>query len=130
MEYKKDFDEWNSAKKKLDKRDRDVFFHEGEIWWTSVGVNIGSEQDGKNKSFIRPVLVYKILSKNTFLGIPMTSALKEDKNHIPFYFNYDFHSAIIFQIKTFDGKRLRNLMGSISLYLNNKIKKAVIHLVS
>jgi len=39
----KDFDKWNMKKKKLDKNKRDLLFKEGEIWWCSLGVNIGEE---------------------------------------------------------------------------------------
>ena len=37
----KDFDRWNEQKKKLHDGEREVLFHEREIWWCSLGVNIG-----------------------------------------------------------------------------------------
>jgi len=49
----KNFDSWNEPKKLLHtsvKSNR--LFHEGDIWWCSVGLNIGSEQDGKNNLLI------------------------------------------------------------------------------
>ena len=39
----KDFDAWNFKKKELDKNKRDLLFKEGEIWWCSLGLNIGEE---------------------------------------------------------------------------------------
>ena len=68
----KDFDGWNMVKKRLDRAYYHFEFSEGEIWWGSVGVNIGNEQNGKGKNFCRPVLVYKKINKNLFYGIPFT----------------------------------------------------------
>lgn len=47
---KKDFDKWNNRKKIIDQKEisNQMFFNEREIWWGSLGVNIGYEQDGKN----------------------------------------------------------------------------------
>jgi hypothetical protein len=42
--YAKDFDHWNdaepSAVQPID------FVNERQVWWASLGINIGSEQDG------------------------------------------------------------------------------------
>ena len=46
---KKDFDEWNELKKKLDGSYYNFEFSEGKIWWSSLGVNIGNEQNGRGK---------------------------------------------------------------------------------
>ena len=45
----KDFDKWNELKKKLHVRQERLLFHEREIWWCSLGVNIGFEENGKNE---------------------------------------------------------------------------------
>ncbi len=47
--YVKDFDGWNSSKKLVDISDRQVFGYPREVWWCSLGVNIGAEVDGKNE---------------------------------------------------------------------------------
>jgi len=96
----------------------------------NVGINVGSEQDGKGNLFIRPVFIYKKINSRTFLGIPLTKVLKEDLEHVPFYFDYDISTVIISQIRVFDRKRLEHRMGSVSDYLFLKIKKAVIAFVS
>lgn len=50
----KNFDSWNELKKGLENTnrllDKEFFFHEREIWWTSLGLNLGHEQDGKNNN--------------------------------------------------------------------------------
>jgi len=56
----------------------------------------------------------------------MTTKLREDYAHVSFYFNYNFNTAIISQIKTFDSKRLFEKTGITSDYLHNKMKKATI----
>ncbi len=122
-EYFKDFDNWNRIKQKIDKKDRNLFYYEKEIWWVSMGVNVGSEQNGKGEMFVRPVLVYKKTKGGLFIGILITSTLKDDSINIAFYFEYDLHTALIFQIKSYDSKRLIRKFGSISDYLYYKIKK-------
>ena len=42
-----------------------------------MGQNIGFEQNGKGKEFIRPVLIYKKLTKDMFIGIPLTTTNRE-----------------------------------------------------
>lgn len=125
MEYEKDFEKWNKLKQNLDNSDRKVFFHEKEIWWTSVGVNIGSEQDGKGEFSLRPVYIVKKTSLKTFMGVPLTKALREDYAHMSFYFNYDFSTAIISQTRPFDKKRLFEKMGVTTDYVHIKMKKTI-----
>ncbi len=54
------FVEWTKLKVRIHiKENSALYFHEREVWWASLGKNIGFEQDGKNKMFERPVLVLK-----------------------------------------------------------------------
>jgi len=52
---------WSLKKEKLHNRDKKIYFHEREIWWCSLGLNIGYEEDGKNDNYTRPILVLKVL---------------------------------------------------------------------
>lgn len=70
---KKDFDKWNGVKKRLNVQKRDLLFKEGEIWWCSIGLNIGEEVYGKGKSFRRPVVILKKLSHNSCVVMPTTT---------------------------------------------------------
>lgn len=56
----KDFDKWNRYKKVIDNNDRIVNFHEREVWWVSVGINVGSEQDSYSENFGRPVILPQV----------------------------------------------------------------------
>ena len=62
----KPFDRWNKVKQRLERKNIDNSFHfyEREVWWCSLGVNVGVEVDGKNHQFERPVLVsYKKIQR-------------------------------------------------------------------
>ena len=48
---KKDFDNWNKEKKKINYKNTNRFYHAREIWWCSLGVNVGFEQDGTNADY-------------------------------------------------------------------------------
>jgi hypothetical protein len=43
-DIKKDFDGWNETKKRTDLRRGEPFHHEREVWWCTLGVNVGSEE--------------------------------------------------------------------------------------
>ena len=77
----KDFDKWNAIKKTLQKEVREVYAYPREVWWCSLGVNIGAEADGKNENFERPVLVVRVYNKETLLVLPITSREKGDPFH-------------------------------------------------
>jgi mRNA interferase MazF len=59
--YEKNFEGWSKFKQKLDAHEtpRSLYFHEREIWWCSLGINVGSEFDGKNELFERPAVIVK-----------------------------------------------------------------------
>ncbi|HEY4521129.1 MAG TPA: type II toxin-antitoxin system PemK/MazF family toxin [Candidatus Paceibacterota bacterium] len=81
MKIKKDFDRWNALKKNLHEREINAFAYAREIWWCSIGINIGAETDGKHDNLERPVIVMKIYNKETLLVLPITSKPKADKFH-------------------------------------------------
>ena len=69
----KRFDEWNDTKKTVHKKTEVAHFREREIYVSTLGSNVGFEQDGKGDDFVRPVLVVRKFSKYSFIGIPLTS---------------------------------------------------------
>lgn len=102
----KDFDSWNEIKKKVHNRERSVFCNTREIWWCSLGVNIGSEEDGKNDLFERPVVILKVFNKDIVRVAPLTSKEKDDKYHKQISYENRSGSVILSQIKTISTKRL------------------------
>ncbi len=112
MEYKKDHDSWNKRKKILDTRilPDSFFFLEREIWWTSIGVNIGDEIDGKNENFERPVLIIEKFDENNFLGIPMTSTPNEGSLFHSMLYRDEHYYISLKQIRYLNIKRLLRLI--------------------
>lgn len=103
----KPFDQWNELKKNLQQQHQRVFFHEREIWWCSLGINLGSEQDGRNDTFERPVLVVKKFNQDIFLGLPLTTASKEGKYYYGTTHEDRQYSVVLSQMRLLDKKRLQ-----------------------
>ena len=111
----KRFEIWIRLKEKLHIIEhRSPFFKENEIWWASLGENIGSEINGKGSLFSRPVLIIKKLSHTTFLGIPMTTRNKEGTWYSKISSGDKTATANLSQIRMFDHRRLSSKLGEIS----------------
>lgn len=110
----KDFENWIIKKVELDELHQPPFFKEREIWWCSVGVNVGFEIYGKGNIFTRPVLVIRKFSNFTFLGVPLTSKNKTQKFNMEFSYKGKDGTMLFDQIRTFDSRRLASKMGRIS----------------
>lgn len=112
----KDFDQWNLQKKKAHNAQQRPMFNEREVWWCSLGANVGDEEDGKGHSFTRPVLVLRKFNRRVFIGIPLSRQLKDT----PFYYRIHFkggsQSLMLSQLRLLDAKRLRDRLGEISSY--------------
>lgn len=126
----KDFDKWNKSKKIIHYNNEVKFYHEREVWWCSLGINIGFEQDGKGEDFSRPILIIKGFSKDVFLCIPLTTKLKNGK----FYQNIDLgdkiiRKVILSQIRLIDSKRLENKICTIDGTQFKIIKQKIIRLI-
>jgi mRNA interferase MazF len=121
-----DYDNWNNLKKILSGSKR-VYFSKGEIWFISIGKNLGDEEDGKNELFERPVLIIRKFNNNIFLGIPLTSQEKIGKYYITLK---SFKSVgILSQIRLFDSKRLVRKIGKIDsnelVDIKNKVRDII-----
>ncbi len=104
----KDFDGWNVVKKQLHQAEgRNVYFKEREIWFCALGINIGFEQDGKNDSFERPVLILKKFNQYVFWGVPLSTKIKPDNTHY-LMLEHDGlkFSAIVSQLRLYSSNRL------------------------
>ncbi len=105
----KDYKIWTSVKAKIHNNKSTLNYKEGCIYWVSIGENIGWEQDGKGKSYTRPVLIIKSFGKNLFLGVPLTS---QQKNGNYFYkigeIDGKVSTALILQMRVYDVARISN----------------------
>ena len=122
----KDFDSWNRKKKVIHNNDESKLYHMRELWWCSLGVNIGSEQDGSGENYDRPVLILKGLSKQTCIILPITSSLEKHKMRIPIGKVQDKEaSVIISQIRVIDTKRLIYKIRFLDKNIFNNITKTI-----
>lgn len=119
----KKFLDWIRLKEKLHNNiSKPPLFREGEIWWCSVGENVGSEINGKSNLFSRPVLVFKKLSGNTFLGIPTTSQDKKGSWYVKVTLHKNLNTVILSQIRVFDYKRLSTKIGQLDAHDYKQVK--------
>lgn len=79
--HTKDFIGWSNLKEKLDHAVSQPTISEREIWWCSIGVNIGDEEDGKKNLYNRPILIVKKFNARLFWGVALGTKIKEDKNY-------------------------------------------------
>jgi len=121
----KDFDGWIIQKKKAHHAHERPMFKEREVWWCSLGANVGDEQDGKGRSFSRPVLVIKKFNRNVFVGVPFSTQIKENQFYYRIQFNGIDQSIILSQVRLMDAKRFGIKMGEISPQEVEKIKERI-----
>ena len=111
--YIKDFDKWNAYQKTLEKQEFDGFCREREVWWCALGVNIGSEQDGKNDDFERPALIVKRINDELLLIVPFTSRLIKNRYRIDVKSTGKDSQAMLSQFRTISSKRLLKRIGYV-----------------
>lgn len=125
---KKDFQKWHK-KKELIHNEKDIsnlFFKEREVWWVTLGANIGFEQDGKGEEFRRPIIILKKFNQFVVLTVPLTTKIKKNK----YYFSIDIgdgipRMAIISQLRLIDTKRLIDKLATLDEGSFIKIKDAI-----
>ena len=100
-------------KKIIDKKYDFIPIKEGEVWWCSIGENVGVEICGKNEKYSRPILVLKKLSRFGFLGIPLTSKSHKGNWYINFKFKEKQQFAVLAQARVFSVNRLTDRMGTL-----------------
>jgi mRNA-degrading endonuclease toxin of MazEF toxin-antitoxin module len=110
----KDFDGWNKHKKHISiENEVPPYWNVREIWWVSLGINVGHEQDGKNKEFSRPVLVIKKFNSRLFWGIPLTTQIKDILHYHYFEFKGKPQCAMLTQMRLLDASRMTEKIGRL-----------------
>ena len=124
----KDFNRWNELKKELDVRNEKVLFHEREIWWCSLGVNIGFEENGKNEMFERPVLILRKFNKYVLWVLPLTRSIKDGGYYYKITQGDEDNSVVILsQIRLISNKRLLRKMRMMNAAEFREISEKVKH---
>ncbi|MFH0803976.1 MAG: type II toxin-antitoxin system PemK/MazF family toxin [Candidatus Zambryskibacteria bacterium] len=125
-EESKEYDVWNRLKKKVQfEFEIPTYFpQEGEVWMSSLGKNVGHEQNGSGDNFSRPVLVIKKFNNHMFWCTPLSTRQKP----FDFYFNFtdpnnEKVSVILAQLKLISVKRLKRNLYRIDSDIFEKIKE-------
>lgn len=124
---RKDFDTWNVRKKNIQDEEQARRYHERDIWFCALGVNVGFEQDGTGSNFDRPVVIIKGFNANTFFAVALTGRKREGK-----YYQYlgvieeREASAVLSQVRILDTKRLVRKIGVLDHQKFEKLKHALI----
>jgi len=110
----KNFNKWNRLKQTLQyKGAMPPLFKERDIWWCSIGANLGFEEDGKQEKFVRPVLIVKKFNREMFLGIPLSTKNKDNPYYVPITVKGETVSALISQLRVFSSKRMQNKLAGL-----------------
>jgi mRNA interferase MazF len=121
----KDFTAWHHLKAHLHSRQKAPTFQEREIWWCSVGTNIGHEVDGKSQLFSRPVLIVRKFNRHIFLGVPLTTQIKKNPYYHRIYFKEREQCVMLSQLRLWEGKRLTKSLGQLPEEQFARVRKAL-----
>ncbi len=110
----KDYQKWHKVKTGLDSQTQIPFYNEREVWWCSLGLNVGVEIDGKNQLFTRPAPILRKFNRHMFWGLPLTSQNKTGEIYHTFYLHGREETINFAQLRLFSSKRLIRRMGKIS----------------
>ncbi|MES2668126.1 MAG: type II toxin-antitoxin system PemK/MazF family toxin [Patescibacteria group bacterium] len=120
----KDFDNWNVTKKHINSVPVSKYVRPREIWWCSLGLNVGAEIDGKNDTFERPVIIVKVYNKETMAILPLTSKPKSDTFHYPVETEKKLVWAKLTQVRVISSKRLLRKIGLLQADSFDGLRKA------
>ena len=109
----KEIKNWLELKIKLWPEKKEITFKRGEIWWCSLGFNVGEEIFGKGDKFTRPVLVFKKFTSNSFLGLPFTTHGRKGSWYVEIETKGVKRWALLNQARILDKKRLTSKIGQI-----------------
>lgn len=110
----KDFLKWMKLKGKLDKMSHTApFVSEGDMWWASIGENVGSEIGGKNDLFSRPVIILKKLAHGFYFVVPTSTQKREGTWYISFKHQSKDMIACLHQVRAIDHRRLSSKLGTL-----------------
>lgn len=128
---RKDFGAWHKIKEWLNNRKNHPFFHEREVWWCFLGANVGVEQNGKGRSYMRPVLIFRKFNNESLWILPVTTQVKQS----PFHLTIDLKDSVrrsvnLSQLRLIDAKRLVEKIGTIEESEYLEIQKAITILIS
>jgi len=129
QEIAKNIIKWTKLKIRLhlSNKENNTYFKAREVWWASLGANIGFEEDGKHDNFERPVLILKKFNRHILWALPLTSQDKQGYFYYQFSYNNKKYSIILSQLRLISSKRL---LRKIRMFEVSDFEKARKHLKS
>jgi mRNA interferase MazF len=122
----KDYVRWHAEKARINSSKGAALFHEREVWWCSLGANVGYEQDG-GKDFMRPVVILKKFNLDSCLIVPLTGRVKHGRYYYPIgMIGSRDATAILSQIRFADRKRLTNKIATLDGATFRELVRSVI----
>lgn len=122
-DYLKLLQGWCRLKFSLFNKESKTIFKQGDIWWCSLGMNLGEEMFGKGEKFTRPVLVFRKFTSNSFLGLPLTMQKKEGNWYVKITIRGDNRWVMLNQARVLDKKRLTNRIDALDDSDFQKVKE-------
>lgn len=124
------FANWTKLKIRIhaSESNKNIYFKEGQIWWASIGQNIGVETNGKNENYERPVIILKKFNGHSFLGVALSSKEKVGDYYIKLKDVEGVSNIVnLSQIKNMSTKRLlRKINDELSIEDFNLIINEII----
>lgn len=114
---------WCRLKTALWNKQSKVVFKQGDIWWCSLGANLGEEMFGKGAKFTRPVLIFRKFTGNSFLGLPITKQEKTGSWYVQITVHKERRWVMLNQARVLDKKRLTNRIGVLGNADCRKVKE-------
>ena len=122
-DYIKTFQGWFKLKIVLWKKESTIIFKQGDVWWCSLGMNLGEEIFGKGEKFTRPVLVFRKFTSNSFLGLPLTLQEKQGSWYVEITVHGTKNWVMLNQARILDKKRLTNRVAALDIKDFQKVKE-------
>lgn len=121
----KDFDGWNNEKKRTQKEISRLYTVR-EIWWCRLGINLGTELDGKGDGFLRPCVILRAFGPDACLIVPLTTSAKEHPLRVSIgEIQGEEARANISQIRVVDTRRLVEKVGFLESSRFQELKKRI-----
>jgi mRNA interferase MazF len=121
----KDFDGWNRKKKETHGEEPRLYTVR-EIWWCRLGVNIGTEQDGRGEWYVRPCVIMRGFGPDACLVAPLTTSARQHPLRMPVgMVDGRMARANLSQLRIVDTRRLERKIGFLEKEAFANIRKAV-----
>lgn len=121
------FNHWSKLKIDIHlNKSRVIYFKEKQIWWASIGQNIGVEANGKNKNFERPVIILKKFNSEACLVVTLSTKERVGRYYLELDEGTSRRSFVnLSQIKLMSSKRLIRKIGEVCIQDFTQIKSKI-----